>query len=83
MICEETPGTAPGAIKNRRVQDVSTPANPMILASALERGGSEEEYYTEGMPLVGRSSLVNQEQCYAETASSEAEALLHLPSPCC
>ena len=44
--------------KKRRVLGVSTPAHPMILASALERGGSEEEYYTEGMPLVGEANIV-------------------------
>ena len=58
VICDEAPGGAFGAAKKRRVLGVSTPAHPMILASALERGGSEEEYYTEGMPLVGEEASV-------------------------
>ena len=58
VICDEAPGGAFGAVKKRRVLGVSTPAHPMILASALERGGSEEEYYTEGMPLVGEATFV-------------------------
>lgn len=34
---------------------VSTPAHPMIFNSAAEDGGTSEEFYVEGMPLVGEA----------------------------
>ena len=53
VICCEDPGGAFGKPKRRSILGVSTPAHPMILASALEPGGSAEDYYAEGMPLAG------------------------------
>ena len=79
MICDEAPGGAFGAIKKRRVLGVSTPAHPMILASALERGGSEEEYYTEGMPLVGEPSVITR---ITRLCCIRSQSFASLSSPC-
>ncbi|GAX83118.1 hypothetical protein CEUSTIGMA_g10544.t1 [Chlamydomonas eustigma] len=59
VVCSEIPSGRygqPSPRKDRTIMGVSTPANPMILYSAVEDGGLSEEVYAEGLPLIGVAS---------------------------